>query len=198
MNKNKIIALILVMCITLSCILSDKNVNATRLFTSDKSMVIGSTNSISLFAYYGKKKPKWSTKGGKLRIISRSKTSCKVKAINVGTGTLNCKIGKRAYKLKIKVREKDKATFANYQVISTGMYINEVEDIIGKYTDVYSSQSQTKEQYYTYERYNYEYGGGWEDSLWMEQTTYRWRNMDDGHCIYVTFKDGISCDKWYL
>lgn len=198
MKKNKIITLILVFVITLSCVLSEtKNVNATRLFTTDKNMLIGSTKSIKLFAYYGKKKPRWSTSGGKFRIMSKSKNSCKIKAINIGTGTLNCKIGKKTYKLKIKVREKNKATFSNYNKIQEGMYINEVEELIGKYEKVSYQRTHTQEEYNEYLAWNAE-DGTWNDEIWLEEIQYQWHNPDTSNYIYITFHDGIVFKKQYF
>ena len=198
MIRNKIFALFLAFS-TISCLLmASNNASAARLYTAKKEMVIGETKYINLWSYYGKKKPAWSTRGGKFRITSKSKRGCKIKAINIGTGTLNCKIGKKTYKMKIKVKEKNKATFDNYQAIEDGMYINEVEEQIGEYTEIYSSRNHTQEEYNDYLRYNKEDGGGWEDSLWLEETVYKWYNSDTGHTILVTFHDGVVFKKQYF
>ena len=198
MNRKKIFALFLVINMISCLLMQSNNVSAARLYTEKKEIVIGETKYINLFSYYGKKKPAWSTRGGKFRIMRKSKRGCKVKAINIGTGTLNCKIGKKTYKMKIKVKEKNKATFENYQAIEIGMYINEVEALIGKYTEVYQSRNQTQEQYNDYLACNNEYGGGWEDSLWLEEIEYKWYNPDTMHYIYVTFHDGVVFKKQYL
>ena len=78
------------------------------------------------------------------------------------------------------------------------MYINEVEALIGKYTEVYQSRNHTQEEYNDYLAYNNEYGGGWEDSLWLEEIEYKWYNPDTRHYIYVTFHDGVVFKKQYL
>lgn len=197
MKRNKIFALLLVISMTSCLLMQSNNASAARLYTAKKEMVIGETKYIDLWSYYGKKKPAWSTRGGKFRITSKSKRGCKVKAINIGTGTLNCKIGKKTYKMKIKVKEKNKATFENYQLIEDGMYINEVEELIGKYTEINHSRNQTQEEYNEYLRMNKEYGG-WEDNLWLEEIQYKWYNPDTRHYIYVTFHDGVVFKKQYL
>ena len=89
MNRKKIFALFLVINMISCLLMQSNNVSAARLYTEKKEIVIGETKYINLFSYYGKKKPVWSTRGGKFRIMRKSKRGCKVKAINIGTGTLN-------------------------------------------------------------------------------------------------------------
>lgn len=196
MKKNARLFLCTIL-LTFSLVVPHNVASAAKLATDSNKMQNGSTIKVNLWYYYGNKKPKWSVSNKKIKIISKGKTWCKIKAKKVGTAYVKCKIGKKTYKKKITVKEKSKVTYENYSELKAGMTFNEVVNILGNYTDINSSSVHTEEEYQDILRWNKEDGGGWEDSLYKERVVYKWENPWNYHYIYCTFNDGILVNKEY-
>lgn len=182
--------------IAISLIVPHNTANAAKLATDLSKMQNGSTLKVNLWYYYDNKKPKWSVSNNKIKIISKGKTWCKIKAKKVGTSYVKCKVGKKTYKKKITVKEKSKVTYNNYLKLKEGMMLEEVESILGNYSDIDSSEVHTEEEYKEILRWQQE-DGGWEDSLYRERVRYVWRNPWNYHYIYCTFNDGYLNTKSY-
>jgi hypothetical protein len=165
--------------------------------TSRYTLQNGSTLKINVYFYYGSEKPKWSTSNKNIKITSKGKTWCKIKAKKAGNSYVKCKIGKKTYKKKITVKAKSKITYSYYSAIDYGMTIDEVRKLLGERGTVYSSKTNSDEEYNQYLEWQTEDGGGWEDSLYYEQVVYEWTNPWTYSRIYCTFNDGVLISKKY-
>lgn len=193
--------MIMVLCFLLCTIIfTETKARAAKLSAQETKIQTGSKLKINLYFYYGNKKPKWSLSNKKAKIVSKGKSWCKIKAKRKGTIYVKCKIGKRTYKKKITIKAKSKVTYGNYSQIEQGDSLPEVEELIGRYSSIYSSYSHTEAEYQQYYQWYLEDGPGsiWEDSLYHEQVEYKWTNPWTRHSIYCTFNDGVLVRKQYL
>lgn len=197
--KKQNLLIFIFMALALSLTFSSKS-NAAMLSVSKNKVQNGSTLRIDLYFYYGKAKPKWSVSNKKAKIVSKGKKWCKIKAKKTGTVYVKCKIGKKTYKKKITIKDKSKVTYNNYLDIEQGMHLEDVEDIIGHYSEIYRSESHTYAEYNEYHTWYLEDGPGsmWEDYLYMEQVEYKWVNPWTYKTVYCTFNDGVLVKKeWH-
>lgn len=194
--KRKITTLLLMLALVIASVSPTHKAEAASLYTYDTIIEVGGTAKIELLSYYGKKTAKWSLSNSKATITKKAKKYCKIKGKSAGTVYLKCKIGKKTYKKKITVKAKSKVTFENYQKIEKGMTLQQVINILGNYTDVKWSESNTDEEYNRYLEYQKEYGG-WEDYLYHEQICYHWHNDITNKDITVTFNDDSMIEKYF-
>mgnify|MGYP000845048913 CR=1 FL=1 len=194
--KKRFIVLTMILSMIASCFYMETKSEAAQLYTSVKNIQQGGKLTISLYFYYGSKKPKWSTSNKKIKIVKRSKRSCTIKGVKKGTAYVKCKIGNKTYKRKVTVKAKSKVTYANFNRVKAGMFLEDVEDILGYTKEVDYATMHTDEEYKEYEEMQAE-SGGWEDYLWKKQVVYVWRNPWTYHRIYVTFNDGVCSSKQY-
>ena len=103
MKRKRIVSLVMALALILSVI---PNVSASakvKLSTTSKTLVVGKTATIKIS---GTKSVKWSVSNKKIKIIKKTNSYAKVKAISVGTAYLNAKVGKKTYKCKFKISKK--------------------------------------------------------------------------------------------
>lgn len=198
MKKHRFVSMLLIICLSTCWLIPSTKTEAVELYATSKKLQKGSNLKIKLYFYYGKTKPKWSTSNKKIKIVKKTKRSCTIKGLKTGSSYVKCKIGKKAYKIKISVKPKSLVTYNNFNKLKYGMSIDDVEqNILGNCTDVVSVVTQTQEEYDEYYQWNIEDNGRWQDHLYMERIQYVWVNPWNYHCIYATFNDGILVDKMY-
>lgn len=102
--RKKIVALILMFAMVFSFM---PNVSADAkigLNTKAKTITVGKTSTIKI---KGTKKAAWTVSNNRISIIKKTKTSAKIKAVRKGTSYLKAKVGRKTYKCKITVKEKE-------------------------------------------------------------------------------------------
>lgn len=172
---------------------------ADGLLSKNNRIEKGSKTKIDFFWYYGKKKVKWKTSNKNIKILSKGKDWCKIKGIKAGTSYVIYKIGKKTYKKKIKVIKKQTATHKNFKKLKLDMTFDEVEDILGNYSEIESTDMNTENEY-EYKLRCCEEDGDWDiygDELYREKVVYKWINKITYKSIRCTFNDGVLVKKEY-
>lgn len=100
------------------------------------------------------------------------------------------------YRTKITISPKCLVTYSNYKELEIGMDFDEVEEILGKHTDVEKSVQNTQAEYEEYLAWSLE-DDMWSRYVYHEQIEYSWRNPWTYHTVYATFNDGVLIEKSY-
>ena len=195
-RRTKLLVSILCLCTIIGTAVSTETAQAFSFNVSNRTIYVGDEKDIDLYEAKGKT-PKWSLSNKNATIIYRGNTFCRIKAKKKGSVYVKCKIGKKTKKVKITIKAKSKVTYDNFNKIENGMTYKEVENLIGKYTEVYKHYTHTDEEYAEYEEMQEKYGG-YEDELYHDQIEYKWKNPSDSHTCYVTFNDDSVITKdWH-
>lgn len=108
--KKIIFSVSIILCLSLLSI----NVQATKkvkMNPTKKTIYVGKTATVKL--NNNKSKVKWSVSNSKIRIVKKSNKSAKIKAVKKGTSYLKAKVGKKTYKCKFTVKNKEKTEEEN-------------------------------------------------------------------------------------
>lgn len=107
--KKKLIALILIFTMTISLISSIPVDAKVKLSSKTKSITVG--NSVTVKIKGTRQKVIWSVSNSRIMITQKTKTSAKIKAIRKGTSYLKARVGKKTYKCKVTVKEREKKSY---------------------------------------------------------------------------------------
>lgn len=103
MKKKSFISLVLVVAMALATFPSDLASAKVKLNATSKKITVGKTATIKIS---GAKSVKWSVSNKKIKIIKKTNSYAKVKAINEGISFLNAKVGRKTYKCTVLVKKK--------------------------------------------------------------------------------------------
>lgn len=104
MKNKRIVSVILTLAMVLSFLPNIQASAKVKLSATSKTLYVGKSTTIKIS---GAKSVKWSVSNKCIKIVKKTKTYAKIKAVNKGTAYLIAKVGNKTYKCSVCVKKKE-------------------------------------------------------------------------------------------